>query len=80
MFNKNRLPLVGAALFGAVLISAAFADGWDPTSQAPNMDSIAKSRHNLTVSYSTYGTEMNSYRNDYREICVYCHTPHGANR
>ncbi len=22
---------------------------------------------------------MNSYRNDYGEVCVYCHTPHGAN-
>ena len=23
---------------------------------------------------------MDSYRNDYLEVCVYCHTPHGANR
>lgn len=59
--------------------SSVFADGWDPTSKAPNIESIAKTRHNLTVGYSPYAIEMNGYRNDYREVCVYCHTPHGAN-
>ncbi len=78
LYNKLIL-LAGAATLSSTLFSLAFADGWDPNSQAPNVDSIVKSRHNLTVSYSTYGTEMNAYRNDYREVCVYCHTPHGAN-
>ncbi len=41
---------------------------------------IANTRHNLTMSYSgaVVGL-MDGYRNDYYEICVYCHTPHGAN-
>ena len=25
------------------------------------------------------GSAMDPYRNDYGEVCVYCHTPHGAN-
>lgn len=58
---------------------SVFADGWNPTTKAPNIESIAKTRHNLTVAYSPYQIEMNGYRNDYREVCVYCHTPHGAN-
>ncbi len=41
--------------------------------------SIANSRHNLTQSTIGSGaTNMNPYRNDYGEVCVYCHTPHGA--
>lgn len=79
MTYKYKIILAGIAVFSSSLVGLAFADGWDPTSQAPNVDSITKTRHNLTVSYSSYGTEMNAYRNDYREVCVYCHTPHGAN-
>jgi len=68
----------------------AHADGWGK-SQADNAlmletseDSlrggIANTRHNLTMSYSGFRARMNDYRNDYFEICVYCHTPHGANQ
>jgi len=39
---------------------------------------IANTRHNLTMSYTT-GAIMDQFRNNYYEICVYCHTPHGAN-
>ena len=31
------------------------------------------------MSYNPLGGIMNPYRNDYVEVCVYCHTPHGAN-
>lgn len=55
------------------------ADGWDPISQAGAISSIADTRHNLTMSYNSSGAAMNSFRNDYGAICVYCHTPHGAN-
>jgi len=41
---------------------------------------IANTRHNLTMSYNSGVVGMmDPYRNDYYEICVYCHTPHGAN-
>ena len=40
---------------------------------------IANTRHNLTMSYNGQNQVMDPYRNNYYEICVYCHTPHGAN-
>lgn len=48
-----------------------------------NAGSIANTRHNLTQStLSNSGSggagAMLSVRNDYGEVCVYCHTPHAA--
>ncbi len=40
---------------------------------------IVNTRHNLTMSYNQAGNIMNSFRNNYYQVCVYCHTPHGAN-
>lgn len=43
--------------------------------------SVVHTRHNMTqrtMSPDT-STAMDSTRNDYGEVCVYCHTPHGAN-
>lgn len=44
-----------------------------------NQGSVANTRHNL--SQSTIGSvgAMITARNNYGEVCVYCHTPHGAN-
>ena len=78
MAIKTTTKLVlgmGLLGFGAT----AFADGWDPTSQASAIGSIANTRHNLTVSYNSLGQVMDLARNNYGAICVYCHTPHGAN-
>lgn len=59
------------------------ADGWNPATRASNTGSIANTRHNLTMSYlpdiAGGGAIMDNARNNYAEICVYCHTPHGAN-
>lgn len=57
----------------------AFGDGWDPGSSATAIGSIANTRHNLTVSYNPNGFFMDTVRNNYGEVCIYCHTPHGAN-
>ena len=64
----------------------------DPTTSAPNVilnntvssdglrvGGIANTRHNLTMSYNGNNQVMDQFRNNYYEICVYCHTPHGAN-
>lgn len=74
----------------AVLFSGvSFADGWTPivppdvapyVTNAPLSDSIKNTRHNLTQSFSPASIVMTvAARNNYGEICVYCHTPHGAN-
>lgn len=48
-----------------------------------NKDSVANTRHNLTQRQAAgggpTGVNMDPYRNDYEQVCVYCHTPHGAN-
>lgn len=69
---------LGIGLFS--LGSIALADGWDPTSQASAMGSIANTRHNLTITYNANGGGMDFARNQYTAICVYCHTPHGGNK
>ncbi|MGC2166014.1 MAG: hypothetical protein WA632_08380 [Gallionella sp.] len=42
-----------------------------------NVGSIANTRHNLTQ--GGMHIAMDGVRNNYGEVCVYCHTPHGAN-
>jgi hypothetical protein len=49
-------------------------------SKASNLDSIINTRHNLTQSFlGGNKVWMDGSRNDYGQVCVYCHTPHGAN-
>lgn len=76
-FSKlGRMAVVVAALAGT---APALGDGDLPT-KFTNQGSIANTRHNLTQSTIGAGAVlMNPYRNDYAEVCVYCHTPHGAN-
>lgn len=72
-----------AAGFGMLIFAGGvFADGWAPGSQATTIGSIANTRHNLTLSYNNVAAGskvMDFARNNYGAICVYCHTPHGAN-
>ena len=70
-----------------LLLLAGMTGGiWAATSEDPvptkflNRDGIKNTRHNLTQNVPGIdAAQMNSARNDYGEICVYCHTPHGAN-
>ncbi len=55
----------------------------DLPSMFSNRGSIANTRHNFSPFHSTpqaqtYMAVENATRNDYQEVCVYCHTPHGA--
>ena len=59
---------------------AAFAEGLFGSTKATNVGGIMNTRHNLTQSYLGVNSAiMDTFRNNYGEICVYCHTPHGAN-
>ncbi len=78
-YKQYKFAIISTVLtlIGANIV---FADGWDPNSRAPNTDSIVNTRHNMTMSYlGGASVNMDSARNDYAEVCVYCHTPHGAN-
>jgi len=54
---------------------------WAVPTQFTNRGSIVNTRHNMTQSTlpATTRNVMDLARNDYGEVCVYCHTPHGAN-
>ena len=84
MKNLGRWLAVFAALGSALALcaSSAWAD-IDLTSKFSNRGSIGNTRHNMTQRQASgggpSGAVMDPYRNDYGEVCVYCHTPHGAN-
>jgi len=82
---------VGQVLLAMVTITLLIPTSWSATAppgkqtKFTNIGSIANTRHNMTqdTATDTIGTDigafMNSSRNNYGEVCVYCHTPHGAN-
>lgn len=79
-----------AAWLAAAVVAISSATWWgagawaagDLPTKFSNRGSIANTRHNMTqrqASGGPSGVNMDPYRNDYGEVCVYCHTPHGAN-
>lgn len=81
--HKKKINVVVLAM--ALLGSAAtvLAAG-DLTSKFSGQGTIGNTRHNLTQRQTSgggpNGVTMDQYRNDYQQVCVYCHTPHGANK
>ena len=74
---KIIVPLLSTILFISPSIVLA---GPDVPTQFSNSGGIINTRHNLTQSsIPNQGVTMDSFRNDYAQVCVYCHTPHGAN-
>jgi hypothetical protein len=64
-----------------MVASAGWSAGDLPT-KFSNQGSIANTRHNMTQSQAVGGPAgqvMNPYRNDYQDVCVYCHTPDSTN-
>jgi mono/diheme cytochrome c family protein len=81
----RRGHVAGLALALVWLAQAAWA-GPDVPTKFSNRNSIANTRHNLTQQPPEAGPGgiinagvMDLQRNNYGEVCVYCHTPHGAN-
>ena len=77
--NTKKIFVVVSML---VVFGRAWADVDLPT-KFSNQGSIGNTRHNMTQRQASGGGPsgiiMDQYRNDYQEVCVYCHTPHGAN-
>jgi mono/diheme cytochrome c family protein len=71
---RNLLLVLATMLLVAQLVQAA--ETW-----FSNQGGIVNTRHNLTQSPAMGDTArlMDNYRSNYGEVCVYCHTPHGAN-
>ena len=57
----------------------------DLPTEFSNIGGISNTRHNLTQSTAAGNTPdqvasiMGPFRNNYNQVCVYCHTPHAAN-
>lgn len=67
-----------AACFGLVFCFILFILTTKAIS-APNTYGITNTRHNLLVPYNpTMSGMVGLLYNNYGEVCVYCHTPHGA--
>lgn len=81
--KKQSGPLFSlTGVAGALLLVTSVVEaGVDRPTKFTRVDSIVNTRHNLTQ--SSIGVVpsgiMDPYRNNYGEVCVYCHTPHGAN-
>ena len=80
---QRGLAIFSVAVFASGFSALSLADV-DLATKFTNQGSIGNTRHNLTQRQVSgggpAGVSMDSYRNDYEEVCVYCHTPHGANR
>ena len=82
---RGALAGLGVGLVMGLLLGSpsARADTDLPT-KFSNIGTVGNTRHNLSQRQVSgggpAGTTMDSFRNDYTEVCVYCHTPHGANR
>jgi len=75
--TKTPRSIAGVGLL--LITGAVNADGWAPDSRAGAIGSIENTRHNLSLSYNVSGAVMDPFRNQYGAVCIYCHTPHGAN-
>lgn len=66
-----------------LILGSSYVHAADYPTKFSNMGSIGNTRHNLTQQQASGGgpnpSLMEFARNNYGEICVYCHTPHGAN-
>lgn len=80
MKKALKLLKISAAALLAAWVGSGVAATSIPTNFT-NVGSIANTRHNLSQSTIGAGIRntMDLARNDYGEVCVYCHTPHGAN-
>ena len=80
--KKRNLFISVAGVFLAGLGVTQLSLAADYPTKFLNQDTIGNTRHNLTQRQTAgggpNGATMDSARNNYGEVCVYCHTPHGA--
>ena len=78
----NIQKIISAFALVLMGVGLAYADVDLPT-KFTNKESIGNTRHNMTQRQASgggpAGVTMDPYRNDYQQVCVYCHTPHGGN-
>ena len=79
--DKDRFYYRGIIAMTALLVPFICAADGNLPSKFSNIGSIENTRHNLTQDKIGNGAlSMYAYKNNYGEVCVYCHTPHGSSR
>jgi len=80
IFSNSTSKVIIAMILGVTAMPAVHALGQND--RFTNIGSIANTRHNMTqdTTIPSVSIDMDRYRNNYGEVCVYCHTPHGANQ
>lgn len=83
MAGSRALRRLGASALLLLGLGGAWAQSADVPTKFSNQGTIGNTRHNLTQRQTAgggpNGVFMDFTRNNYGEVCVYCHTPHGAN-
>lgn len=78
-----RIATVAIATLGVLVADVAWS-GTRSDSEFLNQGTIGNTRHNLTQRQTAgggpTGAQMDAVRNNYQQVCVYCHTPHAANQ
>ena len=81
--KKNKWPAYFAVFCSVALWAGQALADVDLTTKFSNRGTVGNTRHNLTQRQTSgdgpTGVSMDQFRNNYGEVCVYCHTPHGAN-
>jgi hypothetical protein len=75
VLHKGLAVLVGATVVTHLVLAQEYT-------RFTNQGTIANTRHNMTQRSQDspmLANLMDPYRNNYGEVCVYCHTPHSAN-
>lgn len=75
-FKYFFVSLVWLGLAGGLFVVQAEEEF---PSNFSNRNGVSNTRHNLAQSGNVNQNAMITSRNNYGEVCVYCHTPHGAN-
>jgi len=65
-------------LLSGLAMSVAFVFALAPPGDAQVNDDVTNTKHNLSVSSGGSDPTSGNALEDYGEICVYCHTPHGG--
>ncbi len=81
--KKTNWAVIGGMLGTGLLLAIPQIATSAPGDRFSNTGGIANTRHNMTQSsigiLANGINPMDAVRNNYGEVCVYCHTPHGAN-
>ncbi|WP_407280184.1 cytochrome c3 family protein [Aromatoleum evansii] len=79
----NKIATATIVTIGVLASDVAWS-GTRSDSEFLQQGTIGNTRHNLTQRQTAgggpTGTQMDAVRNNYEQVCVYCHTPHGANQ